>query len=106
MRTAAERLLRQETGLSGVIEVISPEFSEELWPTEGFTPAEWSHYDPATKYVHYIAAIAFVRVENTSSVVLDDQSESAMWTKEIPCKHPFLLQYFEMLKRAGLALQF
>lgn len=98
IREAAARILEQETGLQGKITAVSAEFSEELWPTTGYTAADLHNYDPKTTCVHYWTTVVHIQLDGDTHTQLDAQSSAAQWCKDPPDRHPYLLRYFEMIK--------
>ncbi len=94
---AAVRVLRQETGLTLPIGKISPEYSEELWSTEGFDASDWENYEPGTRTVHYLALAALAEVPEGALLTLDSQSAEARWSRELPSGHPLLRAQFALL---------
>ncbi len=94
-------VLRQETGLTGELIAASPEYLEELWPTDDFTEEDWKLYDRETKIVHYLATVGLVRVPQNAQVTVDSQSTDFVWSKTLPHDHPFQRRYFEVLERMG-----
>ena len=101
---AAHRVLRQELGVTGAILSISPEYSEERWPVEGFSEDDWENYDPASPCIHYLGLVALAEIDPESTIALDDQSADVRWSTALPNEHPYLRRYFEMLERAGMRL--
>ncbi len=102
---ALARVLRDETGLDGEVVAVSPEYSEELWSTEGFDAEDWQRYEPDTEFIHYLGISAYVKVEGTPTIILDDQSSQVLWSKTLPHEHPLLVAYFDALARMGHELR-
>lgn len=94
-------LLKDETGLTGELVAVSPEYLEELWETDEFTEEDRKLYPKDTPYVHYLATAGLVHVRTDAVPVLDAQSGTFEWFKKIPEQHPYLRAYFEALKRMG-----
>lgn len=96
---AALDILGEETKMKGELVRVFPTLLEEIWPTTDFTEEDWKNYDRASPFIHYVSAVAHVRVPAGSEPQLDSQSEQYQWSTDIPSKHPFQMRYFEELTK-------
>lgn len=96
LKQTAERILKEEVGISMEVEHISPEYAEEIFSTEEFENI--GHYTEQTQYVHYLTTACYVQIPNGTEITLDETSAEYLWAKDIPTDHPFLKKYFEMMK--------
>jgi colanic acid biosynthesis protein WcaH len=92
-------VLEQETGLTGELVTVSPEYFEEIFNTKDFSGDDWTLYDRATAHVHYLATAGLVRVSDDHAPKLDDQSTDVLWSKTLPNDHPYLRRYFTALEK-------
>ncbi len=103
---ATLHVLKQETGLTGTLVAVCPTFIEEIWSTADFTEDDWGeNYDRASKTIHYLSAIAYVKVDPVSEIRLDNQSEQWKWSEKPLDDHPFLHRYFIEMEKVGYRLR-
>ncbi len=95
---AAHRLLKEETGVEGELNFSSSTFFEEIFPTHDFEGRNWKNYSSETKTVHYLATAVLMELKNQGDIQLDSQSEDYKWQIDLPNNHPYLNNYFDLIK--------
>ncbi|PIT86324.1 MAG: hypothetical protein COU33_03795 [Candidatus Magasanikbacteria bacterium CG10_big_fil_rev_8_21_14_0_10_43_6] len=99
LAVAAKRILFGEVGIDQEIDFVSHVFAEEIFDTTAFDAEDFALYTKDTHHVHYLATAAYVRLTQEATITLDSQSSDFLWTKKIPNKHPYVVYYFELVKK-------
>jgi len=98
MKIAAQRILKEETGLRGSIHYLSPVYLEEIFDTSDFDAEDQKIYLPEIKTIHYLSTAILMELEKTEEIKLDFQSVAYKWQKELPHQDPYLRAYFDLVK--------
>ncbi len=96
---AAERILREETNLSGRVAWISPEYAMETFEVGKLDAQEQSIYSDALERFQYLSIPVHIVTDGASEVAMDGQSRQFAWSRENLSTHPYIARYFEMWRQ-------
>lgn len=96
---AAQRILREETGIDGTVEWVSPEFVMEIFEVGELDEQERALYSPDIERFHYFTVPIHLKVAGDTTVAMDAQSKQYRWSRENISTHAYIAQYFDMWGR-------
>ncbi len=97
---AARRILREETGLEGQVEWVSPEYVMEFFELGELDEQERAIYSDTMPGFQYMTIPVHLRVDGVAKVETDWQSRQAQWSRDNLSTHPYIAHYFERWREA------